>query len=283
MTERRGMFRLRSQLRNVSATFAIIDKGDRYGPKLSQWQKNELEYIHMKDKLIFLDTETTGNDVLKDRLCQICYKVDGEYHTEYFKPPLPMSVKAMSITHITNKFLADKPPFQGSEMYKEIEALLSKGIMVAHNARFDKAMLESEGIAVPQSICTFRVARYLDSDNQIPEYNLQFLRYFLDLDIDAGVHDAEEDVKVLSGVFERLLAKMIKETGNENSAIAKMIEVSSHPSLFRLFNFGKYKDKKIEEVVKTDRGYLEWMLSRKMEEGGTDEDWIYTLEHYLKN
>jgi DNA polymerase III epsilon subunit-like protein len=237
----------------------------------------------MKDKLIFLDTETTGNDVLKDRLCQLCYKISDKYNTGYFKPPLPMSVKAMSITHITNKFLADKPPFKGSEMYKEVEALLSKGIMVAHNARFDKAMLESEGIAVPQSICTFRVARYLDSDNQIPEYNLQFLRYFLDLDIDAGVHDAEEDVKVLSGVFERLLAKMIKETGNENSAIAKMIEVSSHPSIFKLFNFGKYKDKKIGEVAKTDRGYLEWMLSRKMEEGGTDEDWIYTLEHYLNN
>ena len=237
----------------------------------------------MKDKLIFLDTETTGNDVLKDRLCQLCYKISDKYNTGYFKPPLPMSVKAMSITHITNKFLADKPPFQGSEMYKEIEALLSKGIMVAHNARFDKAMLESEGIAVPQSICTFRVARYLDSDNQIPEYNLQFLRYFLDLDIDAGVHDAEEDVKVLYGVFERLLAKMIKETGNENSAIAKMIEVSSHPSLFRLFNFGKYKDKKIGEVAKSDRGYLEWMLSRKMEEGGTDEDWVYTLEHYLND
>lgn len=235
----------------------------------------------MKDKLIFLDTETTGNDLLKDRLCQLCYKTADRYTTGYFKPPLPMSVKAMSVTHITNKFLADKPPFKDSEMYKEVEALLYKGIMVAHNARFDRTMLEAEGIAVPKSICTFRIARYLDSDNKIPEYNLQFLRYFLELDIDAGVHDAEEDVKVLCGVFDRLLAKMTSETNDENKAIEKMIEVSSHPSLFKLFNFGKYKDKKIEEVVKSDRRYLEWYLSKKMEDGGTDEDWIYTLEHYL--
>lgn len=237
----------------------------------------------MKDKLIFLDTETTGNDLLKDRLCQICYKTSDKIRTEYFKPPVPMSVKAMSVTHITNKFLHDKPVFKGSDTYKETEALLSKGIMVAHNARFDRAMLEAEGIAVPQSICTFRIARYLDPDNQIPEYNLQFLRYFLELDIDAGVHDAEEDVKVLCGVFERLLIKMKDEAGDENKAINKMIEISSHPSLFKLFNFGKYKDKKIEEVVKSDRRYLEWYLSKKMEEGGTDEDWIYTLEYYLKN
>jgi exodeoxyribonuclease X len=238
----------------------------------------------MKNQLIFLDTETTGNDFLKDRLCQVCYRAsDGKFHTEYFRPPLLMSVKAMSVTHITNKFLADKPPFQGSEMYKKLKELLSKGIMVAHNARFDKAMLEAEGIVVPKSICTFRVARYLDSDNQIPEYNLQYLRYYLELDIDAGVHDAEDDVRVLVGVFEKLFVKMIEEAGDENKAIEKMIEISSHPSLFKLFNFGKYKDKKIEEVAKFDRKYLEWYLDKKIEEGGTDEDWIYTLEHYLNN
>jgi len=235
------------------------------------------------EKLIFLDTETTGNDLLKDRLCQICYRVEDKICTGYFKPPIPMSVKAMSITHITNKMLADKPAFKGSDMYKEVEALLSQGIMVAHNAKFDRAMLESEGISVPKSICTFRVARYLDPDNMIPEYNLSFLRYYLDLDIEAGVHDAAEDVKVLYGVFGRLLIKMKEEVGSEEKAIEKMVEVSSHPSLFKLFNFGKYKDKKIEEVVKSDRRYLEWYLNKKMEEGGTDEDWIYTLHYYLDN
>jgi DNA polymerase III epsilon subunit-like protein len=238
----------------------------------------------MLKKLVFLDTETTGNDLFKDRLCQICYKTSNITRTGYFKPPIPMSIKSMSITHITNKMLQDKPLFKDSDMYEEVGDLLSRGIMVAHNARFDRAMLEAEGISVPRSICTFRVARYLDSDNEIPEYNLSFLRYYFDLDIDAGVHDAEEDVKVLFAVFDKLFAKMKKElSGDDKEAIEKMVEISSHPSLFKLFNFGKYKDKKIEEVAKSDRAYLEWMLSKKMEEGGTDEDWIYTLEHYLNN
>jgi DNA polymerase III epsilon subunit-like protein len=233
------------------------------------------------EKLIFLDTETTGNEIGKDRLCQVCYKNSCGIKTEYFKPPLPMSVKSMSITHITNKMLADKEAFAGSEMFKELQELLKDGILVAHNAKFDIAMLEAEGLKVPKNICTLRVARFLDKENKIPEYNLQFLRYHLDLDIDAHAHDAEDDVKVLHALFERLLDKVKKDTGSEESAIEKMIEISATPTLFNKFNFGKYKGKTLEEVAKTDKRYLEWLLGEKLKNEAGDEDWIYTLKHYL--
>lgn len=236
------------------------------------------------DKLIFLDTETTGNDIAKDRLCQICYKTSDGIYSGYFKPPVPVSVKAMSITNITNKMLQDKEAFRGSAMKKDLESRLADGILVAHNAKFDCAILEAEGMSVPRRICTFRLARHLDPDNLIPEYNLSYLRYYLELEVeDANAHDAEGDVKVLHALFERLLAKMKNEGLSDEQAIASMMDISSRPSLFKLFNFGKYKDKKIEEVVKSDRGYLQWMLDRKLEEGGQDEDWIHTLEYYLKN
>mgnify|MGYP001559735034 CR=1 FL=1 len=235
-------------------------------------------------RLIFLDTETTGNDIAKDRLCQVCYKTSDGIYKSYFKPPVPVSVKAMSITNITNKMLEDKEVFKDSVMKKDLEARLADGILVAHNAKFDCAMLEAEGMSIPRRICTFRIARHLDPENKIPEYNLSYLRYYLDLEVeDAYAHDAEGDVKVLCALFERLLAKITKEGLTEEKAIAEMLDVSSRPSLFKLFNFGKYKDKKIEEVVKTDRGYLQWMLDKKIEEGSQDEDWIHTLQYYLKN
>ena len=233
------------------------------------------------DKLIFLDTETTGNELGKDRLCQVCYENNCEVKVEYFKPPLPMSVKSMSITHITNKMLEDKKCFEGSEMQKELKKLLKDGILVAHNAKFDINMLESEGIKVLKFICTLRVARFLDKENKIPEYNLQFLRYYLDLDIDAHAHDAEDDVKVLHALFLRLLDKIKAEGKSEKEAIEKMVEISSHPSLFTKFNFGKHKDKTLEEVAKTDKRYLEWLLAEKLKNEAGDEDWIYTLKHYL--
>jgi len=232
--------------------------------------------------LIFLDTETTGNEPATDRLCQVCYRVGKDTHTEYFKPSLPMSIKAMSITHITNQMLEDKPAFAESQMRKDLEFLLAGGVMIAHNALFDKAILEAEGVVVPRFICTLRVARALDTKDAIAEYNLQFLRYYLDLKVEGNPHDAEGDVNVLEALFNRLFAKVREETKTDEEAIEKMIAVSSTPVLFRKINFGKYKDQQIADVVKTDRRYLEWLLSEKIKTPESEEDWIYTLNTYLK-
>ncbi len=232
--------------------------------------------------LIFLDTETTGNEVGKDRLCQICYKNKDQIKTAYFKPPVPISVKAMSVTHITNKMVADKEVFIGSKMSYELGDLLKGGILVAHNAKFDIAMLEAEGLNVPSFICTLRIARHFDQDGVIPEYNLQFLRYFLDLEIDGGAHDAESDVKTLFAVFDRLLSKITEKIPDREEAIKEMVEISKHPVIFKKFNFGKYKDMLVSEVYKKDPGYLEWLLKTKLADGGQDEDWIYTLKQYLE-
>ena len=234
-------------------------------------------------KLIFLDTETTGNEIGKDRLCQVCYKIDDKIETSYFKPPVPISVKAMSVTHITNKTVADKKAFLGSQMQKELEAILKDGILVAHNAKFDIAMLQAEGLKVADYICTLRVARYFDEENKIPEYGLQFLRYFLDLNVmgEGKAHDAEADVQTLFALFERLLKKVQEKIPDEKEAIAKMVEISKNPVMFKKFNFGKYKDKTVENVFLDDRRYLEWLLKTKLEDGAQDEDWIYTLQSYL--
>jgi exodeoxyribonuclease X len=248
----------------------------------------------MKEKLIFLDTETTGNDLKNDRLCQVCFRVvelngkigeekeKEETRTEYFKPPVPITVKSMSITHITNKMLEDKPPFEGSKMKKDLAELLKENVMVAHNAKFDVAMLEAEGLKIPKFICTLRVARYLDANSVIPEYNLQFLRYFLDLEVPGNAHDAEGDVNVLQALFNRQFAKIKEKFGGEKEALEKMIEISSKPSLMVKMGFGKYKGHKFEEIAQTDRRYLEWMLGTKLDEESENEDLIFTLRHYLE-
>jgi DNA polymerase III alpha subunit (gram-positive type) len=233
------------------------------------------------DKLIFLDTETTGNDPKSDRLCQVCYVSNGVWRNEYFKPPVQISVKAMSITHITNRMVEKAEAFEQSKMKVELQALLDEGVLVAHSAQFDVAMLQAEGLKVPRIICTLRVARHLDQENKIPEYNLQFLRYFLDLEVEGTAHDAEGDVRVMKAVFERLFNKVRESFETDEEAIEEMVSISSRPSLFRVMGFGKHKGKLMEEVVKTDRSYLEWLLAQKLASEEEDEDWIYTLKHYL--
>jgi exodeoxyribonuclease X len=233
------------------------------------------------DKLIYLDTETTGNDPKTDYLCQVCFEAQGKLRVGYFKPPIPISVKAMSITHITNKMVADKETFAESEMKKELQELLNEGVMVAHTAPFDLAMLKKEGVTIPRYICTLRVARHLDPDNKIPEHNLQFLRYFLELEVPGAAHDAEGDVNVLVALFKRLFSKIREKHATDEEALEEMVAISSRPTLFKNFIFGKYKGQPIAEVVKRDRGYLEWLLNQKSSNEETEDDWIYTMKHYL--
>lgn len=235
-------------------------------------------------KLLFLDTETTGNDTKKDRLCQVCYKDESGFNTELFKPPIPISVKSMSIIHITNEMVEDKPAFKASPMFKDLEEKLKDHILVAHNAKFDIAMLEAEGLSVPKFICTLRLARYIDEENKIPEYNLQFLRYFLKLEVDGQAHDAEGDVRVLDVLFQRLYKKFqtLFPKKNQEELIEKMVEISAKPSLIKIMPFGKYKGISLKEIASTDIPYLEWLLQQKSESGDDDEDWIYTLTYYIK-
>ncbi len=252
-------------------------------------------------KIIFLDTETTGNEPKKDFLCQLAYKTRdlpaqaGETFCELYKPPIHIPPEASAVTHITDKTVVDKKVFRESPEYVRIKTLLESpdSVLVAHNAKFDIAIIANEDIIPAHFICTLRVARFLDKNNVIPQYRLQYLRYYLDIDIEASAHDALGDVLVLEKLYERLLDK-IKETpsafgisplsgGEEihDQIIEKMIEISSKPSLMNMFNFGKYNGKTVQEVANIDRGYLEWMLAQKEQNEDNEEDWIYTLRYYL--
>lgn len=170
-----------------------------------------------KSSLIFLDCETSGLTP-QDRLCQVAYSFTDDptmeldipvIHSQYFLPPIPVCLDAMSINHITNKFLADKEVFTSSIMFAKLASLLTTHTLVAHNARFDIDMLEREGLKVHSHICTKKVAKHLDLAEK---NNLQYLRYALDLDVpNATAHTAEGDIMVLIALYNKLEEHMTPE------------------------------------------------------------------------
>ncbi len=242
-------------------------------------------------KLIFFDTETTGNTE-NDFLCQIAYKIHdpstplgASTFTGLYKPSTKIPPEASAVHHITNKMVEGKEAFKNSKEFKKIKEFFEDEdtIVVAHNAVFDLMMLKKEGIVPKRFICTLRVARDLDKEEKIDRYNLQYLRYLLEIEIEATAHDAMGDVLVLEQLFERLKKKVEEgERLNGVEPLEKMVEISSHPSIFTKLNFGKHKGKRIDEVLQIDRGWLEWLLKEKVNSGQPDEDWIYTLKHYLQ-
>ena len=242
-------------------------------------------------KLIFFDTETTGNTD-KDFLCQIAYKAGSETFSGLYKPEKSIPPEASAIHHLTNKMVAEKSAFKESADFSKIKKLFEDedSVVIAHNAPFDLLMVKKEGIEPKNFICTLRMVRYLDKEEKIEKYNLQYLRYLWNMEIDATAHDALGDVLILEQLFERLKSKMMSEIAptpegvgvTTENVVKKMIEISSHPSLLHTFKFGKHNGQRIEDVIKTDRGYLQWLLEQKLNGDGIDEDWIYTLKHYLE-
>jgi len=242
------------------------------------------------NNLLFLDTETTGITPDKDRIISIAYKQGDKLVHELFKPPVAIAIEAMSIHYITEKMVADKPPFSGSKIEAELKGLLKDYVLVAHNASFDIAMLEAEGVVVPQFICSLKVARFLDDKGVVPRFNLQYLRFYLELEIEGVTpHDAAGDVIVLEAVFEKFLQSYQEKFGvGEDEAIKEMQEISLRPALIHRINFGKHAGKLMSAVAQSEPDYLRWLLGKMQEDAANrtgrfeDEDMIYSIKHYLQ-
>jgi DNA polymerase III epsilon subunit-like protein len=194
----------------------------------------------------------------------------------------------MAVHHITLQMVQDKPLFKEASDYAANKELLEAPttIVVAHNAPFDVKMLQKDGVNPVNSIDTLKIVRALDSEGKIPRHNLQFLRYFLDLDKDINTpiqaHDAKGDVIVLELLFERLAAKLGQEEQKQGDALLeKMMGITNEPSKIAKFAFGKHKGKMLAQVAKEDPGYLQWLLGQKQQKPEGEDDWIFTLKYHL--
>ncbi len=226
-------------------------------------------------KPLFLDVETTGTKP-EDRLIQLAYKLGETYGNCLFKPPVPISIEAMAICHITEEDVADCPPFQEHSLSKELQGHLDdmSVVLVAHNAQFDMKFIEKEGIKLPPChICTMKMAHHHDKKGELDKHTLQFLRYLYGLKFETRIdpHDAMSDVLVLEKLFAYYA---------EHYSIEEMIEVSSKPILLKRFPFGKYKGEWFKDVVKRDLEYMLWMRRGITD---LDENLKYTLEYYINN
>lgn len=226
--------------------------------------------------ILFLDTETTN--ITDGRLVQLAYKEqdDRNIFVGFYKPPVPITIEAMTVHHITEKHVAGKEAFVNSDAFKKLQILLPDSILVAHNAKFDMEILEREGLKTNEWICTMKIAQ---SMYDLPMYKMQYLRYLWGIEDDEAVaHDAGGDVAILEKVFDH----MVKEYAatkklSEAETIKAFIEISKNPILLRRVSFGQHAGKTFVELKATDPSYLQWMGTLK----DKGEDFSYTVNYYL--
>jgi len=240
---------------------------------------------------VLFDTETTGNQE-QDRIIQvgamIVHSKDNiETFDELCSAPVPISVEAMEVHNITPDVIENQPPYTETGFSKKVAELNQKeNYLIAHNISFDLGMIEKEGFINNYTLIdTVRCARHLLPDS--PYHRLQYLRYSLELykteqaeaakiGITIKAHDAIGDVLVMKLLLSKLV-QLTQESFPGVNPMQKMAELTQTPVMMKIFKFGKYKGREIEEISHEDMGYIKWMRKNL----DLDEDMAFTLDHYL--
>ena len=74
--------------------------------------------------------------------------------------------------------------------------------------------------------------------------------------------------------YSLLMAYGLATEDDDAQSLSKEIEVTEEYAKNYTFSFGKYKDKKLTEVIEEDEGYIDWLLKNE----GTSKDIIKSIE-----
>ena len=243
-------------------------------------------------KYILFDTETTGAQQ-EDKIIQIggmiVHSRDNiEVFDELCSTDIDIKLEAMEVHNITPDLIENKPPFVQTKFFQKLLELNNKeNYLIAHNINFDLDMLKKEGFENNYTLIdTLRCARHLFSN--LPYHRLQYIRYALDLykneneeakrlNITIKAHGAIGDVLVMKLFLTKLVSKA-KELYPTQNPMVILAQLTNTPVEIKVFKFGKYKGKDIQEVAKEDIGYLSWMRKNMQD---LDEDMRYTLDKIL--
>jgi DNA polymerase III subunit epsilon len=249
--------------------------------------------INLDRDLVFFDVETTGLNVIRDRIVQIALvklHKNGQPQTELsmlINPGIPISEESMQIHGITPKDLANKPVFQ--QVAQKIWDFIGDSDLAGYNSnRFDVPMLMEEFARVGME---FDVSKRRLLDVQRIFYKMEprtlkaAYRFYCGQEL-TDAHDALADVKATIDVFKGQLntyegKDLIDEDGNVVPAPIKNDVQTLHtftndlnfldatqklrvqPDGVVVFNFGKYAGQPVREVFLKEKNYFHWMLERE--------------------
>lgn len=252
---------------------------------LNQLQRMKL---NLKKPLAFFDIEATGLNVTKDRIVEISVlKINTndtkESRTWLLNPDYPICEEAAAVHGYTNDDLADKPLFK--QVAKEISRFLANCDLAGYNSlKFDIPMLVEEFLRAGVDF-EIKNRRLVDVQNIFMKMEQRTLkaayRFYLDKEL-RNAHTAEADTNATFEILEAQLDRYenTEFTDREDNVsipvvndIQSLHNFSSHKRnadligqiIFdkndnEVFNFGKHKGKKVEDVFTKEPAYYSWMM-----------------------
>lgn len=186
----------------------------------AEYRKKKIERniplpANILNREIILDTETTGlsnsDKIVEISLLEtVCGIKTGRKLHFFLNPVTQISKKAQEIHGLTNEKLEKFPKF--FEIAEEIIKFIGEGNIVAHNAKFDRRMLNNELIncdkkPFPENrfIDTLKIARYL-FPNEANNQDALCKRFEIDNynRLKTGIHSAMEDTIMLYFIYQKM-------------------------------------------------------------------------------
>lgn len=232
--------------------------------------------LALKKPIIFFDLETTGTDTGTDRIVEIAMvklNPNGtrDKYVKRLNPTIPISAESTAIHGISNEDVKDCPTFK--QVAKEIHEWMKGCDLGGYNAvRFDIPMLAEELLRCGVPV-DFTERQFVDVQQIFFKMESRTLsaayEFYCKKEL-TNAHSAEADIEATIEILEAQLDKYKTLTndvkalhtfgnGDEESVdyARRMVMKDGHP----IFNFGKYKGRKVEEVFNEQPQYYDWMMN----------------------
>ena len=237
--------------------------------------------------IAFFDLETTGTNVVTDRIVEICLLKLYPDNTQEIKtlrinPTIPIPAVTTAIHGITDNDVKDCPTFK--EVAKSLSQFLQNTDLAGYNSnKFDVPLLVEEFLRAGVDF-DLKGRRLVDVQNIFhkmePRTLVAAYRFYCNQEL-INAHGAEADTIATYEVLKSQLDKyqdsevkdqkgnMVKPIVNDIQALhdfsynSRNVDLVGHlvynDKGIETFNFGKHKGKTVESVFRMEPSYYDWM------------------------
>lgn len=231
--------------------------------------------LKLSRPLAFFDLETTGIQVAKDKIVEICViklEIDGTETTKTWRinPGMPIPKESSDIHGITDDMVAALPLFK--HFSKEIYQFIKDADLSGYNSnRFDLPLIAEEFL---RSGIDFDMKNRRSIDVQSVFFKMEprtltaAYKFYCNKEL-IGAHGAESDTRATLEILMAQVTRydaldadseslaMFTQPTQVNVDLAGMIKFNTEGD--EIFNFGKHKGKKVVDILAKEPGYYSWM------------------------